>query len=210
MKKQGFTWLELLIIIVLIVLISGIVIPALFSVRRGANETFAVATLRSIKAAQDQFKASGSADADKDGVYEYGSLSEVATYMVPSHDITEGNSLYGYRFAIFVPFKIFSAVERADHTLVPLVTAVSTDDAETSWCAYAWPAMYGETGNRTFFINEAGVVTATECSSYSGPGAFGLGESGRAFLAGQNPAISTGVPAVGTIGRDGQLWKRVE
>jgi len=33
---------------------------------------------------------------------------------------------------------------------------VDPDLAETTWCAYAWPSNYGNTGNRTFFVNQGG------------------------------------------------------
>ncbi|MCB9826272.1 MAG: DUF2950 family protein [Planctomycetes bacterium] len=40
--------------------------------------------------------------------------------------------------------------------------AEDPDLAETAWCAYAWPASYQQSGNRTFFVNQAGDVLATE------------------------------------------------
>ena len=35
---------------------------------------------------------------------------------------------------------------------------VNADLSETTWCAYAWPVNYQQSGNRTFFTNQGGDV----------------------------------------------------
>jgi hypothetical protein len=83
---------------------------------------------------------------------------------------------------------------------------LDTDLAETTWCAYAWPAQYGNSGTRTFFVNQDGDIFATDGPAYSGAN----GPSpGAAFLSGGLACI-TGKVAVGTLGQDGQLWRRVD
>ena len=74
----------------------------------------------------------------------------------------------GYYFAIYLP--------QADGTgIIPDAgggdwTNVDEDLAETTWCCYAWPANYNNSGNRSFFVNQTGDVTATDDSDYSGGG----------------------------------------
>jgi hypothetical protein len=79
---------------------------------------------------------------------------------------------------------------------------VCVDLSETTWCAYAWPETRGESGNRAFFINQAGDVlqSTNEVAKWSGEKA----PPGNAAFKG---AGITGVIAVGTTGRDGDVWK---
>ena len=83
---------------------------------------------------------------------------------------------------------------------------LDADLAATTWCAYAWPVNYGQSGNRTFFTNQAGDLVATEFSTYSGTGAGPA--AGAAFVSGGLTTIS-GPVAIGANGQDGQRWKQV-
>ena len=77
------------------------------------------------------------------------------------------------------------------------------DLAETTWCCYAWPANYGNTGNRTFFVNQGGDIVATEDSAYTGA----TGPAANAAFQGAGNTI-TGQVATGTAGRDSNNWKQ--
>jgi hypothetical protein len=69
------------------------------------------------------------------------------------------------------------------------------------WCAYAWPIARGNSGNRCFFVNEAGDVLQSPNDVYPHQGAVGLPDPGSAFLPG------TMNLAIGTVGSDGNEWK---
>jgi hypothetical protein len=45
---------------------------------------------------------------------------------------------------------------------------LDADAAERSWYCYAWPEQYGDTGSRSFFINQDGAIMATDARAYSG------------------------------------------
>ena len=81
---------------------------------------------------------------------------------------------------------------------------VNADLSETTWCAYAWPVNYQQSGNRTFFTNQGGDVIATEFSGYTGTGA-GPGSDAAFKVAGS----ITGSVAIGVAGADGHVWKQV-
>ena len=93
--------------------------------------------------------------------------------------------------------------------IVPSTVFVAVLIAETTWAAYAWPANYGNTGNRTFFVNQGGDIVATEDSSYSGTGGGTAPmEAAAAFIPPGSTSTLTGRVATGTVGRDGNFWKQ--
>ena len=85
------------------------------------------------------------------------------------------------------------------------IHGLDDDLCETTWCAYAWPANYGNTGNRTFFVNQGGDIVATENPAYTaaaGPAAQ------AAFRVGSAANAITGLTATGTSGMDNFFWKQ--
>jgi hypothetical protein len=81
---------------------------------------------------------------------------------------------------------------------------LNADLAETTWCSYAWPVNYQQSGNRTFFTNQGGDIVATEFKNYSGTG-NGPGAAAAFKVAGS----ITGSVAIGVAGSDGNTWKQV-
>ena len=80
------------------------------------------------------------------------------------------------------------------------------DLAETTWCCYAWPVNYNQSGNRTFFTNQAGDVIGCEVDTYSGTGS---GPDADAAFA--TAGFITGNVAIGGPGQNGVgfNWRQV-
>ncbi|MEO6709270.1 MAG: prepilin-type N-terminal cleavage/methylation domain-containing protein [Planctomycetota bacterium] len=77
-KRSGFTLVELLIVVAIIATISAIAIPKLSGARLSANESSAMATLRTIATAEAQTLASSMIDSNGDGCGEYAYFAEMA------------------------------------------------------------------------------------------------------------------------------------
>lgn len=89
-KERGFTLIELMIVIAIIAIIASIAIPNLMSSRLSANEAAAIATLRNLHAAQDQFHAMAIRDQDTlppngypDGRGEFGGFMDLSGSIAP-------------------------------------------------------------------------------------------------------------------------------
>ena len=185
--------------------------------RKVSNETAAIATGRNVISAQAQLQASARIDVDGDGTGEYGGFLELSgavpgrmsKVLVPpvlstsfrvlsaSGEVTRS----GYLYCIFLPGAKGDGVgEEAGGYRTGDIDA---NLAETTWCMYAWPAEYGKTGTRTFFVNQAGDTVATDDADYSGTGNGPSADA--AFHAG--PGI-VGKVAVGVEGQDGNLWRQ--
>jgi hypothetical protein len=115
----------------------------------------------------------------------------------------------GYAFMMFLPDTASPAVfvhEKSGPGLMGGAGKIGVDLSETNWCAYAQPVARNNSGNRRFFINQAGDVmqSANEIAKAQGVTTPITGNS--AFKAGTAGGI-TAQTAVGTAGFDGDVWK---
>lgn len=76
--RRGFTLTELMIVIAVIAVISGVALPKLLGAKLTANESAAISTLRALASAQAQLTATGMIDSDADGAGEYAYLGELS------------------------------------------------------------------------------------------------------------------------------------
>jgi type II secretory pathway pseudopilin PulG len=226
-----------MIVVAIIAIIAAIATPNLLAARLNANESAAIATLRSISTSEAQFQATSMADVDRDGTGEFGFFRELTSHAVvrTSPDGSTGDrelaapvlsgafrtigtngevSRSGYVFKLFLPDSSGEAVAEPSGTtptasFVGGTGSVDSNLAETIWCAYAWPQNVNASGNRAFFINQAGSITTNDEARFTGHGAFNV-SAGRAFEYGGNDDSITGRVAVGTNGRgDSGFWKTV-
>ena len=220
---SGFTIIELMIVITLIVIIAAIAVPNLISARMRANETAAISLMRTMTTAQSQFMQSVKADEDGDQQGEYGFLGELGGFVgvrggAVKTPLDIGRSLAqvnaagevhrsGYVLRMYMP--LAGGIGRREDAYGGIPAGVLDPDlSESVWACYAWPSHFGASGSRVFFVSHRSEITTTDDPGYSG-GNAGQVLPGSALIT-TNQDSMTGKIAIGTIGNDGNLWKTAQ
>src|SRR5947208_2289102 len=73
-REKGFTLIELLIVIAVIAILAALAIPNLIGSRKAANETSAIATMRTVVTSEESYKSR-----NLGGTNLYGTLAQLET-----------------------------------------------------------------------------------------------------------------------------------
>jgi type IV pilus assembly protein PilA len=147
-QPNGFTLMELLIVIAIILILMLMAIPTVGSLRRQANETSAIQSVRAIMQAQLQYESTFPTNgyacslAQLGGDPKSGPPSPAGSQMLQG-DLTSGVKS-GYQFTITNCKKV----------------NLNGQDRVTGYSITATPLVVGQSGNRGFCSDEFGTIKA--------------------------------------------------
>jgi len=147
-REGGFTLMELLIVISIMLILMLIAIPNFSSMKSQANETSAIQSLRAIYQAQIQYQTNFPAQGFAPSLAILGGSAASGPPSPQSAQVLEtdlaGGQKSGYTFSIVNPTKV----------------TVNNQDMYTGYEATAVPQAVGKTGHRGFCIDQAGEIKA--------------------------------------------------
>lgn len=146
MRKQqrGFSLIELLMVVAIILIIAAIAIPNLMSSRESANEASAVGTLRTLNMAIAAYK-SGCSD-----------IGFPAT-LVDLGPSAAGGCVGGANLVDDIIG--VAAPQKSGYNFTYATPGTTGGAAGTSYDLHADPMTRGNTGQRSFYSSESGVIT---------------------------------------------------
>jgi len=152
-KNKGFSLIELLIVVAIILVIAAIAIPSLLSARMAANESAAVGSLQTIKAAE----------------YAYYTAYSTVGYAANMSALggTGSPCVASSSSACLLDSAVVSAIPggTAKSGFVFLATGIASGGPiNSAFVTAASPAAAHQTGNRDFCSTDDGVLRSTMAS----------------------------------------------
>jgi type IV pilus assembly protein PilA len=138
-KQKGFSLIELLIVVAIILIIAAIAIPNLLRARISANEASAVASCRTMNTASITYNSS------------YGNYPSALSSLGPSNGATPTSTSADLLDQVLAPAGGGNTAQKSGYNFTYAQTTAG-------YTLNADPVVSNQTGVRHFFTNESGVV----------------------------------------------------
>jgi type IV pilus assembly protein PilA len=147
-KQKGFSLIELLIVVAIILIIAAIAIPNLLRAKIAANESSAAASVRTLVTANIEYSTSYQAVGYAPALANLGPPS--GSTSCPTGGPTSASAC--------IVDAVLSSGTKSGYTLASAPTSGGTPVTNTGFVASAVPVTKGSTGNKGFCAIEDGVV----------------------------------------------------
>src|ERR1700689_4508982 len=147
-RQRGFTLMELLIVMSIMIILMLIAIPNFISMKASANETSAMQSLRAIYQAQIQYQTSFPANGFACSLPALGGNTSSGPPSPQAAQVLQGELAQGQKSGY--TFNIVNCTK----------VTVNNQDMFTSYEVTAVPQAVGKTGHRGFCIDQQGEVKA--------------------------------------------------
>jgi len=156
-RQHGFTLMELLIVMSIMIILMLIAIPNFISMKAQADETSAIQSLRAIYQAQIQYQTDFPANGFACALPALGGNASAGPPSAQAAQVLQGDLATGQKSGY--SFNIVNCTK----------VTVNNQDMYTSYEATAVPQSIGKSGHRGFCIDQAGEIKAdpaggTNCS----------------------------------------------
>jgi prepilin-type N-terminal cleavage/methylation domain-containing protein len=148
-RSRGFSLIELLIVVAIILVVAGIAVPNLLRSKMSANEASAVASLRSIHNAEATYVTSYPNEGYASSLANLGGSSAVCS--APAGATSSAACLLDQTLTNS------GAVAKSGY-LNTYATTTGSNGLNVGYTINADPVSRGGTGQRSFFMDESGVI----------------------------------------------------
>lgn len=146
--EAGFTLMELLIVMSVILILMAVAIPNYMNMRSQANETAALEELRTINSAEIQYQTNFPANGFACGLAQLGGDPKAGPPSPQGAQLIPADLASGYKSGY-----LFNVVNCTKVT-------VNNQDVYTSYEVTAVPQSVGKTGHRGFCMDQTGEIKA--------------------------------------------------